>query len=519
MGQGNFMDNNGPVRPQETLVSEGWDLGYVNTSVTTDDHLPSVAAAGADVFVSVQVGNPDTMWVYHSDDYGNTWDTWHVSTSGIVSRVPFDLSIEPNNPYLYCSYQYDGNDIWIRRWDDFSNSSSWTLYDIEGTTDWCGQPHLSVEHQFSDHRLCCMYYNATTDRIIIAQSVDNGVTWATTHTTAWTTTAWPRIKGCQGAVAATTDKFYFVALKSASTFTIFESTSGLPGTWVETDYMSGQDLDAVDISASHNYTEASTVVTFGYEWNPTDYNVRILFRRVFGADWVAQLVDNDTLMTKTPVISCNGEYQLNTAGPDWYHLSYYKDHDGDGYYTPIGLKCANDSAALDGMHIINPAYHEDVNGVLCDTITTIYDNGRPASYYQIDMTTIWNPTWSQWFPGIAWIRDYTTEADARLSFLDENWPGVEEMPGQDSPAPSFMSISPNPSHGSVQLSYTVGEYGNVNISLYDASGRLVKKLVNETQAAGTYTLSLNNENLASGFYFVRVETPAGVQTETMTLFR
>jgi hypothetical protein len=517
MKQETFFDHSGPTRPRDILVAEGWDLGYVNVSTAYDDHLPSVAAAGQYVFVSVQSGSPATMFVYNSDDYGNTWDMWHNAGSS-TSRVPFDVSIDPVSPYLYSAYQYDVNDIWIRRWSSLTDSSSWTLYEIEGGTDVCGQPHLSVEHQYTDHRVCCMYYNTVTDQIIIAQSTDYGATWATVHTTSWTFSDWPRLKGCQGASGATTDKYYFVARKAVNTLTIFESTGGFAGSWTETDYVHSQDIDCIDISASHNHNQASVVVAFGYPWNATDYNIRTLFRMEGGTDWVSQLVDNDGLMTKTPVISCNGEYQLNTTGPDWYHLSYYKDHDDDGEYTPIGLKCENDSVQLDFMVIADPTYHEDVNGDLCDTITTIYDNGEPALYYQIDMTTVWNPTWSQWFPAIAWIRSYTSENDARLSFLDENWPGVEEMPGHDI-APVFASVNPNPSRGSARLSYTVAKSGNVNVSLFDATGRLADNLLNEYHEAGTYSLTLDKHDFAAGIYFLKVSTPEGTNTTTMTVIR
>ncbi|MEE8597749.1 MAG: T9SS type A sorting domain-containing protein, partial [bacterium] len=61
--------------------------------------------------------------------------------------------------------------------------------------------------------------------------------------------------------------------------------------------------------------------------------------------------------------------------------------------------------------------------------------------------------------------------------------------------------------------------GNVNISVFDAAGRSVSTLVNETKPAGEYTFTLNNQNLAAGIYFVRVQTPDGLNTQTMTIIR
>jgi hypothetical protein len=135
-----------------------------------------------------------------------------------------------------------------------------------------------------------MYYNETTDQLVIAQSTDFGSTWSTTHTTSWTTGAFPRAKGCQGATS-TYDLFYFVARKDANTFTVFESTSGMSGSWTETDYVHAQTLENIDISAAHNTDLQSVVVGFGYEWSATDFNIRALFRTTPGGVWVSQLVD------------------------------------------------------------------------------------------------------------------------------------------------------------------------------------------------------------------------------------
>ena len=95
---------------------------------------------------------------------------------------------------------------------------------------------------------------------------------------------------------------------------------------------------------------------------------------------------------------------------------------------------------------------------------------------------------------------------------------VEEKPGDES-AVGFINLAPNPSNGIAKLSYVVKTEGNVNISVFDAAGRTVSTLVNETKPAGDYTFTLKNQNLAAGIYFVRVQTPEGVNTKSMTIIR
>lgn len=103
-------------------------------------------------------------------------------------------------------------------------------------------------------------------------------------------------------------------------------------------------------------------------------------------------------------------------------------------------------------------------------------------------------------------------------FSAESWPGVEESKDNVT-AMGLVSLAPNPSHNATRLSFTVMTEGVVRVSVYDATGRIVENLLNEVKPAGEYSLSMNNDNLASGVYFVQVETPEGTAGTTMTIIR
>jgi len=113
----------------------------------------------------------------------------------------------------------------------------------------------------------------------------------------------------------------------------------------------------------------------------------------------------------------------------------------------------------------------------------------------------------------------TPMANYGICYFDRSdWEiGIEEA-SQDITA-RFITLAPNPSNGIAKLSYVVKTEGNVNISVFDAAGRSVSTLVNETKPAGEYTFTLNNQNLAAGIYFVRVQTPDGLNTQSMTIIR
>lgn len=63
---------------------------------------------------------------------------------------------------------------------------------------------------------------------------------------------------------------------------------------------------------------------------------------------------------------------------------------------------------------------------------------------------------------------------------------------------------PNPFNPVTKIDYEIPNNSNVNIELYDMTGKEVKSLVNTNQNAGYYTIQLNASDLSSGVYFYRL---------------
>jgi hypothetical protein len=93
--------------------------------------------------------------------------------------------------------------------------------------------------------------------------------------------------------------------------------------------------------------------------------------------------------------------------------------------------------------------------------------------------------------------------------------GVEE----DEFIPTAFHLTPNPSNGMANFSYSISKAGVVKISIYDISGRLIRDLIDETKDAGNYTLDINSRNLSSGIYFLHIITPDGRFTKSMTVVK
>jgi hypothetical protein len=93
---------------------------------------------------------------------------------------------------------------------------------------------------------------------------------------------------------------------------------------------------------------------------------------------------------------------------------------------------------------------------------------------------------------------------------------------EDENLPKEFSLSqnyPNPFNPTTAISYSLPQDVNVKLTVYDMLGREVAVLVNELKSAGTYTVSLEGQALASGIYLYRLEAGNRTFTRKMTLLK
>ncbi len=78
---------------------------------------------------------------------------------------------------------------------------------------------------------------------------------------------------------------------------------------------------------------------------------------------------------------------------------------------------------------------------------------------------------------------------------------------------------PNPFNPSTSLSFTLPEAGQVELTIFDVSGREVARLVNGWLNAGLHTCVWDAEGLPSGLYFSRLKAGSAVRTEKLLLIK
>ena len=90
--------------------------------------------------------------------------------------------------------------------------------------------------------------------------------------------------------------------------------------------------------------------------------------------------------------------------------------------------------------------------------------------------------------------------------------GIDDDPVLPLPKHTAVrSVYPNPFNPSVTVEFDLDRQRNVQIAIYDVSGRLVRRLLDEVRSPGTYKVRWNGRSdagssVATGVYFLRVQS-------------
>ena len=84
---------------------------------------------------------------------------------------------------------------------------------------------------------------------------------------------------------------------------------------------------------------------------------------------------------------------------------------------------------------------------------------------------------------------------------------------------SLYQNYPNPFNPTTIISYAVPHRTNVNIKVYDITGKEIATLVNEVKDQGIYNVEFNAENLSSGIYFYKISADRFSTVRKMILIK
>ena len=78
---------------------------------------------------------------------------------------------------------------------------------------------------------------------------------------------------------------------------------------------------------------------------------------------------------------------------------------------------------------------------------------------------------------------------------------------------------PNPFNPITTISYTIPQFSEVQLSVFDILGRKVANLVDEEKSAGSYRVKFNGSNLTSGIYLYKLQAGGFAETKKLILLK
>ncbi len=122
----------------------------------------------------------------------------------------------------------------------------------------------------------------------------------------------------------------------------------------------------------------------------------------------------------------------------------------------------------------------------------------------------------QLLSGERFIREYNQQAPPVLNAPDPapNNPPIYTSIPEVSPNTNTITILsnyPNPTKNIANLHYALNQNHQLRVQIYDATGKLVKTVLNSQQGPGIYSLQIDVDDLNAGTYFIHFETKDGQQ--------
>ena len=450
----------------------------------------------------------------------------------------FDEDEVTHDIYVVFDTHHNTNDsVFVYKSTDHGTTWNIFSYGINGD-GYIGNPKVRVVQDAGGQSWVCyigIWYDPSGVRTLFSRRVKADGSGATWEQIAADSVTWADIDGDVGNGGRLYCTYYKEDASGA--YNIHAATNDLSGSGWQNNQLLFADPQVFPYPAIAAGAGGNVAVTFIDDRITTNQQVRIKRSTNYGQTWLAseQVSDN---AGGAPLQYTDIGYSHGATQTGWIFATYAwsSGHNIAYYYsTNSGVNWTYGS-------VISPYDgNQNMSTVRCRKATgsiTVAYNADPGDSIMFTWTSVSNPTGfgsgvkindypatSLWPPTAGWITTTGYSAIIYSSYTMNyrpyfDWfgnPGIEEENQQI--AKNALHLAPNPSNGLARLSYVTRQQGKVNISLYDATGGLINNLVNETKPAGTYTLNLNNQGLPNGIYFIRVETPDGTGSKTMTIIR
>jgi hypothetical protein len=466
----------------------GLDIMVMGDTLATDPFL--LRTADSVLYVVYKYMGPaitanSSVTIATSTNGGDTW-SWVLDASVDDTTEIYNLDVvlddEGDSTFIFAICNAQNDDIWLLRYNITANTTDW----VEVTFGSVYDPAID-QMGSTTSKYCYMTYLVNDNTLRFRASSDYGATWTSSydvHTTGPIHN--PDIRMNVG------DNIW--------AYIVWDNG---PVAYSKANNYQGFDGWAAIATHTHNFRGGSD-----------DVNGQI-----------TGVYDTDTMFVVA-------EENLNNTG-DW-NLVWD--------YTLDGLAWRDDTLFPDVDLANDPARDEQFFRLLesrstggLDQTRVAWNSQTNASDTRVDYRYFQNGNWTTTTTlsdylakeGTAPSTNYVPEGGGgaiaycgySAVWYDNYWnTAIQESPVTE-PYARYLQLAPNISQDFARLTFTTRNSGHVNISVFDAAGRLVETVLDESIAAGEHSANIDGRNLAAGIYFVKVETPDGVGTKTMTIVR
>ena len=483
-----------PSRRSQGPIDFGNDVLVRTGSVPTSGKLSMDHSAQGHIFVTLYdpASAPnDTAFTYVSTDNGATWAPWFnyagTTTAGRLSDVEIRVGDEASNPWVYVFLLYQSGSVsgvWCSRLDENITSQIWTEIAANGDTI----SQLSADRDNDPpYYLYCSYKGGALNLYHIL-STDLNVSWTTR------TYIDDRLTG-HSEIALGTGNFYNTWQIDTTTIAVGRCTNHMSGSWAFT-YITGQGISEwwPTIAASRTMTPASQTawVLFRNVHSPAGIDAHYGYTTDGGATWT------------TTVWPPTNYYSGVTPNYPNLRVSYDYGSDLCEAVAPIYVAAfdsiiwvwspASDPTTWNQRQIFNEHNQTSEFGPKVDITTGT--GGAAVAYREYGSDPVWFDYWN-------------------------NTNGVETGPakGPSVAGLALASAQPNPLSKSTSIAFSLPKSGNVDLAVFDISGRKVTTLAKGTMSAGSHEVSWNGANAPAGVYLYRLSFEGKTLTNRMVVVK
>ncbi|MDZ7716692.1 MAG: MXAN_6640 family putative metalloprotease [Balneolaceae bacterium] len=327
--------------------------------------------------------------------------------------------------------------------------------------------------------------------------------------------------------------------------------------WIEMDATLMEEVTYDNVNDYYNYIVDSRSIfldpasaTPGAYW---DVSFSIFFNEIFGPDfwvdvWQEEIKSNATMDFLDAIIS-----QTQSRGssyPDIFAEAHLWHYASGPENAPLNY------GFEERLNYPDPTITETINGTQSSLSSEKLIEAHAANYF--DITPVGNESNQVLITltadineyaaaAIAYFKDGTSDIYIGTNVSNSgklrlettwNWKDVEEIGlvaantsrsaginlnvATKSYTADLVTLKqnyPNPFNGTTIIEFTLQQDSNVQLRLYDVTGRLVRTIIDGPRTAGTYTPTLSSDRLASGIYFYRLITDKRSKVKKLTLIK